>query len=237
MRLVSQLLQRLRQKGLRRALRPLWQRHVFQHWQLVWLDRDPLARVPRQRTRPCPPVRLVQITPSNTDAFARHFPGQLQAMNDLAREGHTGHMYLDEAGDAVAMVWASTRDYHDRHYYGCTFPVQPGEYFQFAGEVERAYFGTGLSTRVQTELWEAMLAKGCTRIVVVVALDNAQAVKMHLHLDYHEQGRITHAYRFFGRWYFSRVTHYSGSRLAHLAPRARRKADSEPAPQLHDTDA
>ena len=136
MRLVSQLLQRLRQKGLRRALRPLWQRHVFQHWQLVWLDRDPLARVPRQRTRPCPPVRLVQITPSNTDAFARHFPGQLQAMNDLAREGHTGHMYLDEAGDAVAMVWASTRDYHDRHYYGCTFPVQPGEYFQFAGEVD-----------------------------------------------------------------------------------------------------
>ena len=65
-----------------------------------------------------------------------------------------------------------------------------------------------------------MLAKGCTRIVVVVALDNAQAVKMHLQLDYQEQGRITHAYRVFGCWRFSRTTHYSGKRLAHLAPRA-----------------
>lgn len=237
MRLVSQLLQRLRQKGLRRALRPLWQRHVFTHWQLVWLYRDPLAEVPRQRTRPCPPVRLVEITPHNTDAFARYFPEQLQAMHDLAQQGHTGHMYLDAAGDAVAMVWASTHDYHDQHYYGCTFPVQPGEYFQFAGEVERAYFGTGLSTQVQTDLWATMLAKGCTRIVLVVALDNVQAVKMHLHLNYLEQGRITHAYKLFGRWRFSRVTHYHGSHLAHLAPRAKRKAVSEPAQPVHDSDA
>jgi len=237
MRLFTTLLQRLRQKGLRRALRPLWRRYVFQHWQLVWLDRDPLAAVPRQRARPCPPVRLVDITAHNTDAFARYFPEQLQAMHDLALQGHTGHMYLDPAGDAVAMVWASTRDYHDQHYYGCNFPVQPGEYFQFAGEVERAYFGTGLSTRVQTDLWAAMVAKGCTRIVVVVALDNVQAVKMHLHLNYHEQGRITHAYKLFGRWHFSRVSHYSGSRLAHLAPRAKRAAASQTAPQAHDIDA
>lgn len=235
MRLLSTFLQRLRQKGLRRALRPLWQRHVFMHWQLVWLYRDPLAPVPRQRTRPCPPLELVDITVHNTDAFARHFPEQLQTMHTLAEQGHTGHMYLDGAGDAVAMVWGSMRDYHDEHYYGCSFPVQAGEYFQFAGEVSRPYHGTGLSTRVQTDLWAAMLAKGCTRVVNVVALDNLPAVKMHLQLDYHEMGRITHVYKLLGRWRFSRVSQYNGSCLEHL--RSKRKAASPSVPQPHDIDA
>ncbi|WP_278929918.1 N-acetyltransferase [Pseudomonas qingdaonensis] len=224
MQLIEIAHQRIRQKGLLRALRPLWRRYIFSHWQLVWLQRSPLAPVAAQRRRTCPPVHLVAITPHNTEAFSRYFPGQVQAMTDLAEQGHTGHMYVDSHGNAVAMVWASTRDYHDRHYYGCTFPVQPGEYFQFAGEVDRAYFGTGLSTLAQLDLWSAMLAKGCTRIVNVVALDNVQAVKMHLQLDYQEQGRITHAYRVFGCWRFSRTTHYSGKRLAHLAPRARPRA-------------
>ena len=221
MQLIENVHQRIRQKGLWRALRPLWRRYVFSHWQLIWLQRSPNTAVPRQRKRACPPVRLMQVTPHNTHAFTRYFPGQVQAMTDLAQQGHTGHMYVDGAGDAVAMVWASTRDYHDRHYYGCTFPVQPGEYFQFAGEVDRSFFGTGLSTQAQLDLWATMVRKGCTRIVNVVALDNVQAMKMHLHLHYQEQGRITHAYKLLGCWRFSRTTHYNGSCLAHLAPRAR----------------
>lgn len=219
MHAIAKFSQRVRQKGLLRALRPLWQRHVFRHWQLVWLCRDPRAATTPERTRACAPLRLVAITPHNTDAFTRYFPGQVQAMNDLARQHHTGHMYLDPAGDAVAMVWASTRDYHDRHYYGCVFPVQPGEFFQFAGEVTRAYLGTGLSTRAQQELWAAMLARGCTRIVNVVALDNPQPLRMHLHQGYQEQGRITHTNLLFGRWRICRMSQYSGARLEHLLPR------------------
>ncbi|NER61770.1 N-acetyltransferase [Pseudomonas sp. MAFF212428] len=222
MSLIEKIRQRIRHRGLYRALRPLWQRHVFCHWQLVWLQRDPHTAIPRRPARPCPPLQRVDITAFNTDAFARYFPHQVQAMHDLARQGHTGLMYLDTAGDAVAMIWGSTRDYHDRHYYGCNFAVQPGEFFQFAGEVDRAYFGTELSTRAQLDLWQTMLGKGCTRIVNVVALDNVQAVKMHLHLAYQEQGRITHVYKLFGRWSFARVSCYAGSRLAHLQPRARR---------------
>lgn len=224
MQSIKHLHQRIRQKGLLRALRPLWRRYIFCHWQLVWLHRCPHTPVPHQRTRACPPLRLVQVTAHNTQAFNRHFPGQVQAMTELAEQGHTGHMYLDGAGDAVAMVWASTRDYHDRHYYGCTFAVKPGEFFQFAGEVDRRFFGTGLSTQAQLDLWAAMLGRGHTRIVNVVALDNVQAVKMHLHLNYQEQGRITHAFKLFGYWRFSLTRRYQGSCLAHLAPRARRHA-------------
>lgn len=229
MSFIEKIRQRIRHKGLHRALRPLWQRHVYCHWQLVWLQRDPRAAVPRRPARPCPPLHCVEITPLNTHAFTRYFPHQVQAMTDLARQGHTGLMYLDAAGDAVAMIWGSTREYHDQHYYGCRFPVQPGDCFQFAGEADRAYYGTGLSTRAQVDLWAAMQAKGCTRIVNVVALDNVQAVKMHLHMAYQEQGRITHVYKLFGRWRFTRVQHYTGARLPHLQPRARRPMPSKTA--------
>ncbi len=50
-------------------------------------------------------------------------------MAEIAAEGHTGHMYVDEEGDAIGFIWGSARDYFDRHYYGCWFRVNPGEFF------------------------------------------------------------------------------------------------------------
>ncbi len=72
----------------------------------------------------------------------------------------------------MAFIWGSTRDYHDRHYYGCWFPVKPGELFEFAGEMTRAYFGTRLSVDVQVALWEAMQAQRCDKMVDVCETRN-----------------------------------------------------------------
>lgn len=216
MQALSKLRLRIRQKGLRRTLATLWARYVFFHWELLWLERDLLSPVPPNRLRPHPPTRQVNISEANVDAFARYFPEQIQTQRELAREGHTGHMYLDEAGDAVAMIWGSTRHYRDRHYYGCTFELQAGEFFQFCGELARPYFGTRLSVEAQLNLWAAKRELGCTRVVNVVAAHNLAALRMHQRMGYHEQGRVQHVYGLFGRWKLFRETRYSGSRLQPL---------------------
>ena len=149
----------------------------------------------------------------NTAAFARHFGDRVNIMEELATEGYTGHMYLDGKGDAVAFIWGSTREYHDRHFYGCTFPVKKGEFFEFGGELARAYWGTTLSVDLQLRLWKAMQAQGCNTVVDVCDAHNIPALKLHIRMGYQEQGRLLHVYRLFGRWRFFRETRYIGSRL------------------------
>ena len=221
---LQKLKERIRQKGLQKVLKTLYERYIFFHWELLWMERDLISPVAPHNLRDHPAVRLVEITPENADAFARHFGDRVKTMRELAAEGHTGHMYLDEQGDAVAFIFGSMRDYHDRHYYGCTFPVKPGEFFEFGGEMTRAYFGTRLSADAQVSLWETMRAKGCHTVVDVCETHNIPALKMHLRMGYQEQGRVTHVYGVFGRWRLFRETRYDGSRLSDL-----RKV---PAPQV-----
>jgi len=226
---LRKLRERIRQKGLRRTLDTLVERYVFFHWELLWMERDLVTPVAPHTLRDHPPVQRVEITQQNADAFARHFGDRVQTMRELAAEGHTGHMYLDEQGDAIAFIWASMRDYHDRHYYGCTFPVKPGEFFEFGGEMIRRYFGSRLSVDAQIALWETMRAKGCNKVVDVVETHNVPAMKLHLRMGYHEQGRVTHVYGLFGRWKLFRETRYEGSRLEGL--RKERVSRAVPTPE------
>ncbi|MBH3462167.1 N-acetyltransferase [Pseudomonas parafulva] len=213
MRALQKLQERIRQKGLKRTFKTLVERYVFFHWELLWMERDLVTPVPPYKLKEHPPVTLVEITTANADAFARYFGDRVETMRELAADGHTGHMYLDEHGDAVAFIWASVVDYHDKHYYGCTFPVKPGEFFEFGGEMTRRYFGSELSVTAQVELWNAMHAKGCRKVVDVVETHNVPAMKLHLRMGYHEQGRVMHVYGLFGRWKLFRETRYEGSRL------------------------
>ena len=226
MRALRTIHDRIKRKGLRRTLATLWERYVFFHWELLWMERDLTTPVGPHSLRDHPPVHLVVITEDNADAFARHFGDRVDTMRELAREGHTGHMYLDDAGDAVAFIWASTRDYHDRHYYGCTFAVAPGDFFEFGGEMIPAFFGSRLSVDAQVHLWNAMHAQGCSRVVDVVETHNVPALKLHVRMGYHEQGRAVHVYGLFGRWKLFRHSQYSGSRLAPLC-----KARPAPVPK------
>ncbi|MNP07966.1 hypothetical protein D3C76_1000170 [compost metagenome] len=177
------------------------------------MERDLVSPVPPHKLKPYPPLRLETITAQNTVAFTRHFGERVETMTELAREGHTGHMYLDEKGDAVALIWGSAGDYHDYHYYGCWFPVKEGEFFQFAAEQIQAYRGTLLSLDFQLNLWQAMQTQGCNKVVDVCETHNIPAIKMHIRMGYNEQGRILNVYKLFGRWRFYRETRYTGSRL------------------------
>ncbi len=216
MGVLEKLQQRIRQKGFKRVCKTLFERYVFFHWELLWTERDLTTPAPEHRLRAHPPVTRLEITPDNVEAFAANFGDRVQTMAELAQEGHTGLMYVDEQGQAVAFIWASTGDYHDRHYYGCWFPVGPGEFFEFGGELIRRYWGTRLSVDLQVALWQAMAAQGCTTVVDVCEQHNIPALKLHLRMGYQEQGRIMHVYCLFGRWKFFRESRYRDSRLAPL---------------------
>lgn len=211
--------ERIRRKGLRNTLASAWRRYVFDHRELLWMERDLHSPVPPHRLRPYAPLRMESISAHNVRAFAQHFGDRVQTMRELAAEGHTGLMFLDEQGDAVAFIWGSVRHYHDRHYYGCWFPVGPGEFFEFGGELIRKYWGTRLSVDLQLALWEAMAAQGCSKVVDVCEQRNIPALKLHLRMGYQEQGRILHVYRLFGHWKCFRESHYRDSRLAPLRKR------------------
>ena len=107
---LQKLKERIRQKGLQKVLKTLYERYIFFHWELLWMERDLVSPVPPHNLRDHPAVRLVDITAENADAFARYFGDRVQTMRELAAEGHTGHMYLDEQGDAVGFIFASMRD-------------------------------------------------------------------------------------------------------------------------------
>ncbi len=225
MRVLSKIQDRIKRKGLRNTLNAAFKRFVFYHWELVWMERDLVSPVPPHRLKPYPPLRVEPITVNNVKAFARHFGDRVETMRELAAEGHTGLMFLDDAGDVVAFIWGSARHYHDRHFYGCWFPVGPGEFFEFGGELARKYWGTELSVDLQLALWKAMAAQGCTKVVDVCEQHNIPALKLHLRMGYQEQGRIMNVYCFFGRWKFFRESRYSDSRLERL-----RKPTAESAP-------
>jgi RimJ/RimL family protein N-acetyltransferase len=213
---IDKIRERIKQKGLLHTLQSLWKRYVYFHRELLWLGRDLVTPVAPQNLRPYSGLRLVIITPENATAFTKYYGNRVKAMAEIAAEGHTGHMYVNEEGDAIGFIWGSARDYFDRHYYGCWFRINPGEFFEFGGEMIPQYFGTSLSMDAQFKLWDAMRAKGCNKIVDVCDTRNIQAMKMHIRMDYQEQGRITHVYDLFGRWRFFRDTYYTGSRLTAL---------------------
>mgnify|MGYP001024769901 CR=1 FL=1 len=211
----------IRRKGLRATLAKIRRMYIFSHQELLWMERDLVTPVPPHSLKPYPPLRVMKITADNASAFTRHFGDRVGVMAELASEGHTGHMHIDEQGDAVAFIWGTPRDYVDRHYYGCRFPVKPGEFFEFGGEMTRAYWGSELSVDVQVLLWKAMAAQGCRKVVDVCDASNTPALKLHLRMGYTEQQRIMNIYTLFGRWRFYRETRYSGSRLEALRKTSR----------------
>lgn len=216
MRVLNQLQTHIRHKGLRSTLQTALHRYMFYHWELLWMERDLVSPVPPHNLKPSGPTQAEQITVQNIHAFARYFGDRLETMRELLAEGHTGIIHRDPEGHAVAFIWGCPRDYHDHHYYGCWFPVNSGEFFEFGGELTRAYWGTTLSVDLQLNLWKAMSKQGCDKVVDVCESHNIPALKLHLRMGYAEQGRVTHVYCLFGRWKFFRQSRYQGSRLAAL---------------------
>ncbi|WP_052263978.1 hypothetical protein [Azotobacter chroococcum] len=134
---------KVKRKGLSGTLHHLCARYLYGQRHLLWMERDLALEAPRlqrQHRWRYPPIGR-ELLP----AFERHFPQHRAVIGELLDQtGVQGLAALDDEGNVCAFVWYSDRDYYDRHYYRCWFPVTAPGVYLFAVEVAPGHRGSAL---------------------------------------------------------------------------------------------
>ena len=200
--ILSELTAKIRRRGLRNALRKASELFLFGRGRLLWLEREV------GQAYETPPVSYNwtyrQITADLLPAFDLHFARHRKVFSDLIDEpGVQGIAALDPEGNACAFLWYSDRDYYDRHYYRCWFPVEPGCVYLFAIEVAMAHRGSRLVYGAQDMFWQRMRATGVQRVQAVVNARNALTLKMLSHVGFRRLAWETRFYTLFGSLRFT----------------------------------
>lgn len=218
--MISEILARVRKKGVRGSLRVLRERYVYYHWELLTLERQldlPSPGRPRAERWP-----VVTIDHDVLPRLEKYFSHYLPTIRDLLkRDGVRGNAHLDEHGDVVCIVWISEADYYDSHLYRCWVRLPPGCIYQFAGEVAPPYRRFGIAILAVRLLWEEYLAKGFHSVRALVDTRNQVALRAHMGIGFREMGESVHVYCLFGCVHFSRRQSYSTPRLVHMQRPAR----------------
>ncbi|MFB8830826.1 GNAT family N-acetyltransferase [Azotobacter sp. CWF10] len=192
---------KVRRKGLSGILRQLCAHCLYGQRRLLWMERDLTLEAPRLQ-RPhhwCYPSITRELLP----AFEHHFSRHLAVIDDLLEQpGVQGLATLDGEGHVCAFVWYSDRDYYDRHYYRCWFPVTAPGVYLFAMEVACEHRGSTLLLGGQEHLWDLLRAAGHQRARAVVDTRNACARKLLGHLGFQPLGWQTWVFTLFGRLRF-----------------------------------
>lgn len=188
---------KVKRKGLSGSLYHLCARYLYGQRRLLWMERDLTLEAPRlqrQHHWRYPPIGR-ELLP----AFERHFPQHRAVIGDLLEEaGVQGLAALDDEGNVCAFVWYSDRDYYDRHYYRCWFPVTAPGVYLFAVEVAPGHRGSALILGGQEHLWERLRAAGHPHARAVVDARNARARKLLEHLGFQPLGWQTRVFTLFG---------------------------------------
>lgn len=200
--MLNQLLINIRRKGLRSTLRKASELFLFGSGRLLWLEREvgqayeTPAVIHNWSYRP--------ITAELLPSFDLHFAQHRKVFADLVQEpGVQGIAALDGEGNACAFLWYSDRDYYDRHYYRCWFPVEAGCVYLFAIEVAKAHRGSRLVYGAQDMFWQRMRAAGVQRVQAVVNARNALTLKMLSHVGFRRLDMETRFYTLFGSLRFT----------------------------------
>ncbi|WP_185267676.1 GNAT family N-acetyltransferase [Halopseudomonas xiamenensis] len=220
-----QLFHKVRHKGLLGSLRVLMERLGFYRWELLLLERPldlPQHKINRERWP------MVSIDQALLPAFTCHFPHYKKAITELLTQDIYGYALLDQDGNAIAMVWVSPQDYHDRQLYRCWIRLPEDAIYQFAGEVAPAYRGSGIVLNIQYPIWEHFRLQGKQRVQSLVNTRNIVALRMHTRLGFAEIGKSVHIYCLFGCLHFHRHRRYAGSYLDQLKTRPPRSTRTSP---------
>lgn len=126
-------------------------------------------------------------------------------MGDLLEmEGVHGLAALNHDGDVCAFLWFSERDYYDRHYHRCWFPVETYSVYLFAVEIAPGHRGSALLLGTQESLWQMLHVAGYQRAQTVVNALNGRPLKLLERPGFRFLGRQFHIYTLFGTLRFSR---------------------------------
>lgn len=200
---LSVVLGKLKRKGLYATLRTLCERYLFSHCRLLWLQRE--VAMPPPNLQRSHQWRYLPITRELLPAFHKHFAHHLMVMGDLLEmAGVHGLAALDRDGDVCAFLWFSERDYYDRHYHRCWFPVETYSVYLFAVEIAPGHRGSALLLGAQESLWQMLRVAGYQRAQTVVNARNGRTLKLLKRLGFRPLGRQFHIYTLFGTLRFSR---------------------------------
>ncbi|MDR2365576.1 MAG: hypothetical protein LBD68_06955 [Zoogloeaceae bacterium] len=219
---IAELIGKIRRKGLRGVLRVLRERFVYRHWELLTLERSLDAPLPKRLS--AERWGRARIGRESLPKLEKYFSHYLPAAREFLDKGMHGEMFTDADGNAVGILWVTDRDYYDDQLYHCWVRLPPGCLYQFAGEVAMPCRGVGLpllGLRLACEDGPRLF--GCHAIRSLVDARNLPALTTHIRLGFREVGEVTHAYRLFRYFHFSRACAYPSPRFLHLRKQGRRR--------------
>lgn len=205
------LLEKVRRKGLRNSLHVFSQRFFYCHLEFILVDRP--LNLSISPAPPGQPWRWEEVGHKLLPAFKKHFASQLASIEKLIDENYRGHVYLDEDGHVILMIWASESGYYIDKHYRCQINVPDNYIFQFALECSPLYRGLGLASLSQKLMWDKYRRHGFTGTRAMVNVLNEPALKLHANLGFQEIGESIHIYRVLGVLHFHRRARYEHPRL------------------------
>jgi hypothetical protein len=157
-------------KRIKNLIKPV----LYRRYSLVLLERDlaiperPLKKSRRWTTR--------QLTNTDLNACKAHFPHQVGAFVRLFQKGFISFGSIEaDSGNIISIVWYAQNAYED-DFNRCTFDVQNGEVFQFAGEVAIPFRNTHVSAATLMHCWHHWREQGKTKITCAVDSKNWCAI-------------------------------------------------------------
>ncbi|MDR0673530.1 MAG: hypothetical protein LBF93_07705 [Zoogloeaceae bacterium] len=211
---IAELIGKIRRKGWRGVLRVLRERFIYQHWELLALERSLDLPLPRRMS--AQRWAHARISSENLPKLEKYFSRYLSAMRELLKKGLRGEMFVDENGNAIGIMWMTDRDYYDNQLYHCKVRLPPGCVYLFAVEIAKPYRGIGLPLLCMRLVCEEFPRNGVHAVRSLVDARNLPALSMNIRLGFVEVGEVTHAYRLFHWFHFARTRAYPSPRFLHL---------------------
>lgn len=201
----------LEEEGVTGLLRKVVRRYVFKKQRFVCLNYDLTA--PMKVYKPSKRWDIREVIVEDLVKTEKYLSKYTENYYELLEAGCKAFGGFDkESGDIIAIVCFADKDFYDKHYLKCLFPVGPRQIYQFAGELALPFRGRPISIQILKAAWNYFEGKGKTETYASVDIDNITAVRYHFHLGFKEMGEVITSYTLFGVKWNSR-SRYAGEML------------------------